>query len=122
MANMMRKIKKINIKSLFEGSFKCDILVLIVVSIVIGSLLAGATSLTANSYFSRTLANLVGDYGEYDILIQSREEMKEDTAVHIQKIIDEVFPGARMKEGPTLTGKTSFFIAMPEQYKTKKTF
>jgi len=122
MANMMRNIKKINIKSLFKNSFKRDIVVLIVVSIVIGSLLAGVTSLTANAYFSRTLANLVGDYGEYDILIQSREEMKEDTAVQIQKIINEVFPGARMKEGPTITGKTSFFIAMPEQYKTKKTF
>ena len=118
----MRKIKNLSIKSLFKDSFTRDILVLIVVSIVIGSLLAGATSLAANSYFSKTLANLVGDYGEYDIIIQSREEMKEDTAVHIQKIIDEVFPGARMKEGPTLTGKTSFFIAMPEEYKTKKTY
>ena len=27
-----------------------------------------------------------------------------------------------MKEGPTITGKTSFFIAIPDQYKTKKTY
>ena len=105
-----------------KDSFKRDILTLIVVSIVIGSLLAGAVSLSANSYFSKTLASLVGDYGEYDIIIQSREEMKDDTAIHIQKIIDEVFPGGRMKEGPTITGKTSFFVAVPDQYKTKKTF
>ena len=71
-----------------KDSFNRDILVLIVVSIVIGSLLAGLVSLTANSYFSKTLASLVGDYGEYDVLIQSREEMKDDTAIHIQKIID----------------------------------
>ncbi|MDF2635324.1 MAG: hypothetical protein K0R78_2198 [Pelosinus sp.] len=93
-----------------------------VVSIVIGSLLATSISMAANSYFSKTLASLVGDYGEYDILIQSREEMKEDTATHIQKIIEEVFPGARMKEGPTITGKTSFFIAIPEEYRTKQTY
>ena len=105
-----------------RDSFKWDILTLIVVSIVIGSLLAGVVSLSANSYFSKTLANLVGDYGEYDIIIQAREEMKDDTAIHIQKIIDEVFPGARMKEGPTITGKTSFFIAVPDQYKTKTTY
>jgi len=105
-----------------KGSFKRDILALIVVSIVIGSLLAGLVSLSANSYFSKTLASLVGDYGEYDVIIQSREEMKDDTAIHIQKIIDEVFPGARMKEGPTITGKTSFFIAVPDQYKTKKIY
>jgi len=107
---------------MMKDSFKRDILALIVVSIVIGSLLAGLVSLSANSYFSKTLANLVGDYGEYDIIIQSREEMKDDTAIHIQKIIDEVFPGARMKEGPTITGKTSFFIAVPDQYKTKKIY
>lgn len=105
-----------------KGSFKRDILTLIVVSIVIGSLLAGVVSLAANSYFSKTLASLVGDYGEYDVIIQSREEMKDDTAIHIQKIIEEVFPGARMKEGPTITGKTSFFIAIPDQYKTKKIY
>ena len=105
-----------------KDSFKRDILALIVVSIVIGSLLAGVVSLSANSYFSKTLTNIVGDYGEYDIIIQSREEMKDDTAVQIQKIIDEVFPGARMKEGPTITSKTPFFIAIPDQYKTKKTF
>jgi len=107
---------------MIKDSFKRDILALIVVSIVIGSLLAGGVSLSANAYFSKTLASLVGDYGEYDIIIQSREEMKDDTAIHIQKIIDEVFPGARMKEGPTITGKTSFFVAVPDQYKTKKTF
>lgn len=105
-----------------KNSFKRDILVLMLVSILIGSLLAGTVSLAANSYFSKTLASLVGDYGEYDFIIQSREEMKEDTAIHIQKIIDEVFPGARLKEGPTITGKTSFFIAVPEEYKTKNTY
>lgn len=107
---------------MMKNSFKRDILVLMLVSIVIGSLLAGTVSLAANSYFSKTLASLVGDYGEYDFIIQSREEMKEDTAIHIQKIIDEVFPGARLKEGPTITGKTSFFIAVPEEYKTKNTY
>lgn len=122
MANMMKKAKNLSIKSLLKDSFNRDILVLIVVSIVIGSLLAGLVSLSANSYFSNTLVNLVGDYGEYDFIIQSREEMKDDTATHIQKIIDEVFPGARMKEGPTLTGKTSFFVAVPDQYKNKRTY
>ena len=122
MTNIIRHLKKISMKSIVKDTFSRDILVLIVVSIVIGSLLAGTVSLVANSYFSKTLASLVGDYGEYDIIIQSREEMKEDTAVHIQKIIEEVFPGARMKEGPTITGKTSFFIAVPEEYRTKKIY
>lgn len=113
---------KRKIMNLRKDSFYYDVITLVVISIVIGSLLATSISMAANSYFSKTLASLVGDYGEYDILIQSREEMKEDTATHIQKIIEEVFPGARMKEGPTITGKTSFFIAIPEEYRTKQTY
>lgn len=122
MSTIMKKLKKLSAFSIMKDSFYRDVMTLMVVSIVIGSLLATSISLAANSYFSKTLSSLVGDYGEYDIIIQSREEMKEDTAIHIQKIIDEVFPGSRMKEGPTITGKTSFFIAVPAQYRTKQTY
>lgn len=121
MSAIVNKLKNISFV-IGKDSFYRDIITLMIVSIVIGSLLATSISMAANSYFSKTLASLVGDYGEYDILIQSREEMKDDTATHIQKIIEEVFPGARMKEGPTLTGKTSFFIAIPEEYRTKQTY
>ncbi|MCE5286584.1 MAG: hypothetical protein LLG02_12155 [Pelosinus sp.] len=107
---------------MLADTFNRDILVLILISIMIGSLVASSVSLAANAYFSKTLANLVGDYGEYDLLIQAREEMKDDTAQQVQKIIDDVFPGARLKEGPTITGKTNFFIALPDQYKVKKTY
>jgi uncharacterized protein YjgD (DUF1641 family) len=122
MSTIVNKIRNISFIKLRKDSFYRDVIALMVVSILIGSLLATSISLAANSYFSKTLSNLVGDYGEYDILIQSREEMKDDTAIHIQKIIDEVFPGAKMKEGPTITGKTSFFISIPEEYKTKQTY
>ncbi|MDR3592295.1 MAG: hypothetical protein P4N41_21760 [Negativicutes bacterium] len=85
-------------------------------------MLAAAVSLAANSYFSRTLSNLVGDYGEFDLVISVREEMKDDAGQQIQKIIDDVFPGAKLKEGPTITGKTNFFIALPDQFKTEKVY
>ena len=88
MSAIVTKIKNINFINVRKDSFYRDVITLMVVSIVIGSLLATSISLAANSYFSKTLANLVGDYGEYDILIQSREEMKDDTATHIQKIIE----------------------------------
>lgn len=99
-----------------------EIAVLLIISILLGSGVASAVSLTANAYFSKTLANLVGDSGEYDVIITVREEMKEESAEHIQKIIQESMPEAKMKEGPTLTGKTSFFIALPESLKTKQTY
>lgn len=110
------------LKSIFKDSIERDILTLLVVSVLIGALLASSVSMAANTYFSKTLASLVGDYGEYDILLQIREENREDAAVHIAKIVNEVFPGGKIKEGPTITGKTPFFIALPESFKTKTVY
>ena len=102
-----------------KHSFKADIAILLILSIVLGSLVSGAVSYAANVYFSKTIASIVGDYGEFDLLIQAREEVKEETAAQLQKIIDEVFPGGKLKEAPTLVGKTTFFIALPAQFKTR---
>lgn len=109
-------------KNIVKNSFTRDLAVLLLVSIFIGSVLASTLSLAANSYFSGALSGLVGDYGEYDLIIQVREEMKDDAITQVNKIIGEVFPGAKFKEGPTVTGKTNLFIALPEEYKTKKTY
>ncbi len=115
-------MKSISIKKMFTDSFTRDLTILLLVSILIGSLLASSLSLTANAYFSKALSGLVGDYGEYDLIIQVREEMKDDASIQINKIMNEVFPGAKFKEGPTVTGKTNLFISLPDQYKTKKVY
>jgi hypothetical protein len=101
---------------------KKDIIILLLVSIILGSITASAISLASNAYFSKTISNLVGDSGEYDVIITVREEMKQDSAEHIQKIIQDTIPGAKFKEGPTLSGKTSFFIALPDSFKTKDSY
>lgn len=110
------------IKKFWGNSFQRDILILLLVSALAGSVMASSVSLAANAYFSKTLASLVGDYGEFDLIISVREELKEDAAQQIQKIIDDAFPGGKLKEGPTLAGKTSFFVALPDSFKTKKTY
>lgn len=110
------------IKKILGDSFRRDLVILVIVSVLVGSSLAAAVALGANSYFSKTLSNLVGDYGEFDLVVQVREEMKNDAKEQIQKIISSAFPGAKLKEGPTITGRTSFFVALPDQYKTQAVY
>ncbi len=107
------------VRNMLRDSFYRDIVILAIISIVIGSALASAVSMGANAYFSKTLSSLVGDYGEFDLVIQVREETKEDAEQQIQRILEDVFPGAKMKEGPTVTGKTNIFVALPDEFKTK---
>lgn len=110
------------LRNIIKDSFYRDIVILTIVSIMIGSTLASAVSMGANAYFSKTLSSLVGDYGEFDLVIQVREETKDDAEQQIQRILEDVFPGAKMKEGPTVTGKTNIFISLPDQFKTKKIY
>ncbi|NLP41755.1 MAG: hypothetical protein GX348_06065 [Veillonellaceae bacterium] len=122
MTSFMQKSKNFFARSILKDTFNRDILTLLIVSIVIGSLLASALSMSANAYFSSTLNSLVGDYGEYDLVLQVREGMRDDASAQIQKIIDDVFPGSRMQIGPTVTGKTNIFVALPSEYKSKKVY
>ncbi|MBP2638345.1 MAG: hypothetical protein H6Q72_4252 [Firmicutes bacterium] len=115
------KIMK-NINRLWKDSIQRDILTLLTVSIIIGSLAASSVSMAANAYFSKTLSSLVGDYGEYDLVIQVREEMKEETAAQVNKIVEDVFPGGKVSQGPTVTGKSYFYVTLPDQYKTKQIY
>lgn len=110
------------VRRLTKDTFNRDLLTLMVVSVLIGSLLAGSVAMGANTYFSKTLSSLVGDYGEFDVLIQVREDMKADAMIQIQNIINDALPGGKLKEGPTITGKTNLLVALPEEYKTKKTY
>lgn len=122
MAKTLAKTRKAIMRTLFANSFNRDVAMLMVVSILLGAALAGLVAMTANSYFSETISTLVGEYGEFDLLINVREEMKQDGRAQIEKVIEQVFPGAIFKEGPTLNGLTSFLVGLPEQYKTKQTY
>lgn len=101
---------------------KKDVAWLLVATLILGTITASLTAYGAGSYFSKTLSSLIGDYGEYDVILQVREEMKDDAAKQIEKIIADTLPGAKLKEGPTLTGKTNFFVALPEAFQNKATY
>ncbi|SDF71201.1 hypothetical protein [Sporomusa acidovorans] len=109
-------------RTFFRNSFNRDVIILLIVSIAIGGAAAGALAMTANTYFSETITSLVGKYGEFDFLINVREEVKEDGRAQIENVVNQMFPGGKIKEGPTLTGLTSFLVGIPAEYKTKQTY
>ncbi|MDF2875564.1 MAG: hypothetical protein K0R22_2247 [Sporomusa sp.] len=118
----MRHIRKMFVRTFIANSFNRDLVVLVIISVAIGSFLGSLVSRAANSYFSGTISTLVGDYGEFDVIINIREEMKAEGRAQAEKILAQVYPGAKLKEGPTLTGLTSFFVGLPAEYKTKQTY
>lgn len=99
--------------------FRRDLVLLLVVSILLGTALAKAVSYGANTYFQQTLTSLVGDYGEYDLLVQMREEHKETGLAQMEKMLQEALGGAAYKEGPAIIGKANLFVALPKEKKTK---
>ncbi len=102
--------------------FRNDIFILLLVSILLSALVAKGISLGANLYFQETLTSLTGDYGEYDLLVQVREESREEGKIQMQQMLETNFPGSKFKEAPSIGGKANFFIALPPGGKTKEIY
>ncbi len=102
--------------------FKRDIIFLLLVSILLGSAFAKAVSYGANFYFKEKLVSLVGDYGEYDLIIQMSEDSKANGQLQLEKIIAESLVGAKYKEGPGIAQKANFFVSLPSEYKNKTVY
>ena len=102
--------------------FKRDILVLLLVSVILGTALAKLVSYGANVYFQETLVSLVGDYGEYDLVLQMREDYDTEAKVQLETVLKESFDGATYKEGPKIIGKANFFIALPKNKKNQAVY
>lgn len=99
--------------------FKKDVVLLLIISIMLGTGIAKLLSYGANIYFQQTLTSLVGDYGEYDLLLQMREDYKEEGKAQLDKVLQDNFPGASTKEGPAIIGKANVFISLPNDKKTQ---
>jgi hypothetical protein len=102
-----------------KDTFVKDILLLILVSILGTALFAGGFALATDKYFATAVSGIIGDVGQCDLLFQTREELKGAMIRRIRQIMAEQFPGAKLKEGISIAGKSSFFLTLPPQYKNK---
>jgi hypothetical protein len=104
---------------IFTDGFLKDILVLLLATVLIGSAISGALATAADAYFGDALNGLMGYSGEYDLILHVQKELKDAAAAELQKYLDARFSGGSFKEGPTIAGKSNFFISLPEKAKTR---
>ena len=62
--------------ALLRDGFAGDLIILLLVSILLGSLGASAIAAAVDNYFGDTVNELIGDYGEFDVIIHVREEVQ----------------------------------------------
>jgi len=109
-------------KILRKDTFVKDITILLLVGIVVSAVFAAGFAMATDKYFAKAVTGVIGDYGEYDLLFQGREELKTALARRIKEVIAERFPGATLKPGITVAGKSTFFVTLPSKYHTKEVF
>ncbi len=99
--------------ALFAGEFRKDIIRSVFVAVVVASLLASAIAYAADVYFGDTVSGLIGEYGEYDLVLMVREDLADAALGQMREIVRERFPGTRLKKGITLSGRTNVLVGLP---------
>ncbi|MGE5581431.1 MAG: hypothetical protein ACM3X9_02730 [Bacillota bacterium] len=105
-----------------KDTFIKDIIVLILVSSICAGLFAMGFAMATDKYFAQAVTGIMGDFGEYDLLFQTKVELKAAMARQIREVIAAHFPGAKLKAGISVMGKASFFLTLPFVYKTKEVY
>ena len=104
------------LRQLWRSGFGRDLALVIVITIVVGSLIAGGLSVAVDRYFTSSVNHLVGEYGEYDLIVHAHEEPHEAFFATLSSMIDKHIPGARLKRGRTVAGKANFLLEVDYQH------
>ncbi|TCL63749.1 hypothetical protein EDC14_102034 [Hydrogenispora ethanolica] len=105
-----------------RDTFIKDILVMLLIGTLASALFAGGFAMVTDQYFAKTVAGIMGDSGEYDLLFQVREELKGSLRRQLQQVANDKFPGATLKAGISVAGKATFFLTLPSEYRNREVF
>ncbi|HHY15487.1 MAG TPA: hypothetical protein GX521_05385 [Firmicutes bacterium] len=106
--------------SFFHDGFYKDLIILLLVTIVLGAVFSQGIAWAIDLYFGDTLDGMIGEYGEYDLVLHIREEAKEAALRELERIGEQSFPGYRLNQTLTIAGQANFFFGLPEKYRTKE--
>ncbi|NLK08368.1 MAG: hypothetical protein GX316_06665 [Firmicutes bacterium] len=105
---------------LFSDGFGKDWLVLVIASILVGAVLSAGVAYAVDSYFGDTIDGLVGEFGEYDLILHLREETKDAGIQALVDLIEKDLPGASFKESLSIGGKANILMSLPQELQTKE--
>jgi hypothetical protein len=106
--------------SFFRDGFYKDFIVLLTLTILLGTGFSAGIAWALDAYFGDTLSDMIGEYGQYDIILHIQEASKEAAFRELERIRDQHFPGARLSETITIAGQANFFFGLPEELRTKE--
>ncbi|HXL03243.1 MAG TPA: hypothetical protein PLH34_00375 [Bacillota bacterium] len=106
-------------RELIKEGFTWDLLRVITLTVLIGASVASGVAYAVNAYLARQVTGVVGELGEYDLILHVREESSDAAKAEIQKVISSGFKGAHVKEGPVVLGKSNFFVALPDKLRSR---
>ncbi len=95
--------------SFFHDGFYKDLIILLLVTIVLGAVFSQGIAWAIDLYFGDTLDGMIGEYGEYDLVLHIREEAKEAALRELERIGEQSFPGYRLNQTLTIAGQANFF-------------
>ena len=104
----------------FRDGFYKDLIILLIITVIVGAVFSQGIAWAIDTYFGDTLDGMIGEYGEYDVVLHIREEAKEAAMRELDRIGQESFPGYRIKESLTIAGQANFFFGFPAEHRTKE--
>ncbi len=106
----------------WRAGFGRDFIILLLVTVLLGSALSGALAALTERAFTGAVRSLIGDYGEYDIIVHVRDEAHTAALTALRELLQTKLPGARVKDSMALAGKANLLVAVPEKRKSRAVF
>ena len=91
-------------RELMKEGFTRDLLVVIALTVLLGASVTSGVAYAVNAYLAQQVTGVLGDLGEYDLILHVREESCDAARAEIDKVISAGFKGAHVKEGPVVLG------------------
>ncbi len=104
--------------NIFRDGFYKTLVVVAIVGILVSSLIASGVSVAVDKYFNRVVSGIIGDAGEYDIIVHIRSEMEDAGSKELERVISKEYPGSTVEEGVKLAGNSNYLISLPDEFKT----